>query len=129
MPDPRAGARTDRRRISATARGSRKARGSGPATPWRQAAFSPYERRARSEEHTSELQSPCNLVCRLLLEKKKKNETRALAQSTRNSIAMTSVNAENSSKRYFLRISPTASSLFTYHTTLTKHIQATKTQV
>src|SRR5256885_2609646 len=29
----------------------------------------------RSEEHTSELQSPCNLVCRLLLEKKKKNRT------------------------------------------------------
>src|SRR5256885_2744670 len=29
---------------------------------------------ARSEEHTSELQSPCNLVCRLLLEKKKKKE-------------------------------------------------------
>src|SRR5256885_7908498 len=28
----------------------------------------------RSEEHTSELQSPCNLVCRLLLEKKKKNQ-------------------------------------------------------
>src|SRR5256885_11172389 len=27
--------------------------------------------RERSEEHTSELQSPCNLVCRLLLEKKK----------------------------------------------------------
>src|SRR5256885_3150622 len=27
--------------------------------------------RVRSEEHTSELQSPCNLVCRLLLEKKK----------------------------------------------------------
>src|SRR2546426_9234447 len=27
----------------------------------------------RSEEHTSELQSPCNLVCRLLLEKKKKS--------------------------------------------------------
>src|SRR5256885_11695677 len=27
----------------------------------------------RSEEHTSELQSPCNLVCRLLLEKKKKD--------------------------------------------------------
>src|ERR1022692_973257 len=33
----------------------------------------------RSEEHTSELQSPCNLVCRLLLEKKK----RALAQRDR----------------------------------------------
>src|SRR5256885_6117693 len=29
------------------------------------------EVRRRSEEHTSELQSPCNLVCRLLLEKKK----------------------------------------------------------
>src|ERR1039457_7391656 len=29
---------------------------------------------ARSEEHTSELQSPCNLVCRLLLEKKKKTK-------------------------------------------------------
>src|SRR5256885_7439912 len=28
----------------------------------------------RSEEHTSELQSPCNLVCRLLLEKKKKSK-------------------------------------------------------
>src|SRR2546426_4882583 len=31
---------------------------------------------ARSEEHTSELQSPCNLVCRLLLEKKKKKKCR-----------------------------------------------------
>src|SRR5256885_7850460 len=31
---------------------------------------------SRSEEHTSELQSPCNLVCRLLLEKKK-NHTKA----------------------------------------------------
>src|SRR2546426_9342579 len=29
----------------------------------------------RSEEHTSELQSPCNLVCRLLLEKKKNKST------------------------------------------------------
>src|SRR2546426_2189761 len=32
----------------------------------------------RSEEHTSELQSPCNLVCRLLLEKKKKILTHKL---------------------------------------------------
>src|SRR5256885_10892757 len=31
----------------------------------------------RSEEHTSELQSPCNLVCRLLLEKKKSTSTTA----------------------------------------------------
>src|SRR5256885_6133080 len=33
----------------------------------------------RSEEHTSELQSPCNLVCRLLLEKKKNNATHSIA--------------------------------------------------
>src|SRR5256885_4828903 len=32
----------------------------------------------RSEEHTSELQSPCNLVCRLLLEKKKKKYQKQL---------------------------------------------------
>src|SRR5256885_3001128 len=32
----------------------------------------------RSEEHTSELQSPCNLVCRLLLEKKKTRKTRSI---------------------------------------------------
>src|SRR2546426_5306721 len=32
------------------------------------------QRPRRSEEHTSELQSPCNLVCRLLLEKKKNRE-------------------------------------------------------
>src|SRR2546426_4195401 len=36
-------------------------------------ARSPVERE-RSEEHTSELQSPCNLVCRLLLEKKKQKQ-------------------------------------------------------
>src|SRR2546426_11668955 len=35
------------------------------------ASYQPTD--GRSEEHTSELQSPCNLVCRLLLEKKKKN--------------------------------------------------------
>src|SRR5256885_7276289 len=33
----------------------------------------------RSEEHTSELQSPCNLVCRLLLEKKKNQKTQRTA--------------------------------------------------
>src|SRR5215467_8050745 len=39
----------------------------------RRTAQGDYRRQgARSEEHTSELQSPCNLVCRLLLEKKKK---------------------------------------------------------
>src|SRR3989454_9260831 len=33
--------------------------------------YEPTSGEIRSEEHTSELQSPCNLVCRLLLEKKK----------------------------------------------------------
>src|SRR5688500_19716203 len=43
-------------------------RSTRPTRPW-----SPTVGRSwRSEEHTSELQSPCNLVCRLLLEKKKK---------------------------------------------------------
>src|SRR5256885_6228231 len=53
----------------------------------RKTSFSPCGKTARtrcglrSEEHTSELQSPCNLVCRLLLEKKKKNiQTSHLAQ-------------------------------------------------
>src|SRR5574337_1728022 len=39
-------------------------------------------RRRRSEEHTSELQSPLNLVCRLLLEKKKKKERILLKTET-----------------------------------------------
>src|SRR5256885_2908577 len=40
----------------------------------------------RSEEHTSELQSPCNLVCRLLLEKKKKlySQSHLLLQHNQN---------------------------------------------
>src|SRR3989454_8888306 len=41
----------------------------------------PAPRRERSEEHTSELQSPCNLVCRLLLEKKKKHTTSLAART------------------------------------------------
>src|SRR2546426_8406300 len=47
-----------------------------PERGWREARppehARPRAERRRSEEHTSELQSPCNLVCRLLLEKKKK---------------------------------------------------------
>src|SRR5258708_15068215 len=49
------------------------------------------EQALRSEEHTSELQSPDHLVCRLLLEKKKKTDTDTsiiLAHSYRNHIAM-----------------------------------------
>src|SRR2546426_6844680 len=40
----------------------------------------PQRARQRSEEHTSELQSPCNLVCRLLLEKKKNHPEGAIAR-------------------------------------------------
>src|SRR5688572_31512412 len=47
--------------------GSRTSTSTGPAC-------SPSPKRARSEEHTSELQSQSNLVCRLLLEKKKKKK-------------------------------------------------------
>src|SRR5256885_17250579 len=47
----------------------------GPPEPLRrlviEADVQVREQLVRSEEHTSELQSPCNLVCRLLLEKKK----------------------------------------------------------
>src|SRR5690606_40062980 len=42
-------------------------------TPWRSTCSTPTAKAARSEEHTSELQSRENLVCRLLLEKKKRN--------------------------------------------------------
>src|SRR5215467_1137438 len=42
-----------------------------PVGPWLPELAAPSV--VRSEEHTSELQSPCNLVCRLLLEKKKNN--------------------------------------------------------
>src|SRR5256885_11992110 len=54
--DPRSRNRTGRRAV----------RPRGPARGGELARRPP-----RSEEHTSELQSPCNLVCRLLLEKKK----------------------------------------------------------
>src|SRR2546426_3576395 len=42
--------------------------------------LSQLTRFTRSEEHTSELQSPCNLVCRLLLEKKKEKNVNLQAK-------------------------------------------------
>src|SRR5256885_8323468 len=54
---------------------------------WRAAAkavapdLGSFRSAGRSEEHTSELQSPCNLVCRLLLEKKKKYDTTSIGTS------------------------------------------------
>src|SRR2546426_8533807 len=61
-----AGRRADARPFVSRTRAARRARKTtGRTVEWFR----------RSEEHTSELQSPCNLVCRLLLEKKKKNKS------------------------------------------------------
>src|SRR5438094_3493673 len=63
--------------ISSRARSLRRARARAERAAWRAASPSPWRgwrtasARSRSEEHTSELQSPYDLVCRLLLEKKK----------------------------------------------------------
>src|SRR5256885_9996399 len=55
-------------------RAARRQRGPDPPAARRGRAVHRHHRSgSRSEEHTSELQSPCNLVCRLLLEKKKNN--------------------------------------------------------
>src|SRR5947208_6724980 len=65
----------------------------GPHTPPRASSLvtvtfsSPVANFFRSEEHTSELQSPDHLVCRLLLEKKKKQ----LIESNHNTVNMRSV--------------------------------------
>src|SRR2546426_7767360 len=55
-----------------------------PATKTRARGCS-EESITRSEEHTSELQSPCNLVCRLLLEKKKTDKSISLTDSLHSS--------------------------------------------
>src|ERR1039457_7252100 len=62
-----------------------------------------YEDPHRSEEHTSELQSPCNLVCRLLLEKKKKNNTyvpRMITTHTTHQTTMTALRSVQCSRRH-----------------------------
>src|SRR5256885_6970606 len=62
--------------------------------------------RPRSEEHTSELQSPCNLVCRLLLEKKKKH---LLMRLYRSSLAMSTPQLDAPQLRSSLEILPPVS--------------------
>src|SRR5256885_12069171 len=64
-PCPGAGRSRRRGSRSRRARASSSARTAAPFAAGRPSG------KVRSEEHTSELQSPCNLVCRLLLEKKK----------------------------------------------------------
>src|SRR5256885_6290973 len=60
-------------RSSPASHGARSGQCSASASPTSERRGNPRISNsiARSEEHTSELQSPCNLVCRLLLEKKK----------------------------------------------------------
>src|SRR5205807_7707170 len=65
---PRRHARRNTSEASRETRARRTRQGAPPAIRGRSRAP------GRSEEHTSELQSPCNLVCRLLLEKKKKGQ-------------------------------------------------------
>src|SRR2546426_7024253 len=61
------------RRPERAGHASQRSGGPGLGAGQRRAAHRGHAMVWRSEEHTSELQSPCNLVCRLLLEKKKKN--------------------------------------------------------
>src|SRR2546426_5224236 len=65
------GAFSTSRRKEAGGSGSRRPSASAEAFLMPFANPTSWLRPPRSEEHTSELQSPCNLVCRLLLEKKK----------------------------------------------------------
>src|SRR2546426_2428980 len=62
-------------------------KGPAPRETYRRTVRSCFEAafpKHRSEEHTSELQSPCNLVCRLLLEKKKKKKTSDIFEQYKN---------------------------------------------
>src|SRR6266446_891260 len=82
---------------------------------------------SRSEEHTSELQSPCNLVCRLLLEKKKKCAinfaNRELAQEA---FASVITGKHRQSLVFFLMIRrPPRSTLFPYTTLFRSSPQST----
>src|SRR2546426_4059948 len=60
---------------------ARSVRSAATATPSFAATRGARSLPVRSEEHTSELQSPCNLVCRLLLEKKKIRQVHTLQRS------------------------------------------------
>src|SRR5205807_9941209 len=68
-PASRAASARSRRRCATSRVPHSRARGRASRSPRRRGTAA-----RRSEEHTSELQSPCNLVCRLLLEKKKKKK-------------------------------------------------------
>src|SRR5256885_2626692 len=62
---------------------------------------------ARSEEHTSELQSPCNLVCRLLLEKKKNHPVASHVQYDHQDYFLSFVAVDSDSLRRLCRVKST----------------------
>src|ERR1039457_4150662 len=81
-----------------------------PRTMWTSRPHSAW----RSEEHTSELQSPCNLVCRLLLEKKKNGcESRCEDAQLRMVASLVAMG---------VTISPAVSSFFFFNDTATTEI-------
>src|SRR5256885_8047667 len=78
--------------------------------------FIPQERprtTSRSEEHTSELQSPCNLVCRLLLEKKNSffNITRTITRRGETAVATLS-NSQRIHSLLLIYLNPPSDLLF-----------------
>src|SRR5256885_854972 len=70
----------------------------------------------RSEEHTSELQSPCNLVCRLLLEKKKPISCRPYSKACGLSPNVCNFSAINSTPAYISNYPLTTTMLSSYFT-------------
>src|SRR5438094_6569341 len=85
LPGPRAHRSVLGTVSHATRHTRQRAVGSVSGSPWtrKKSAGPPSKMRpARSEEHTSELQSPYDLVCRLLLEKKKKNQKKTEKSKT-----------------------------------------------
>src|SRR5256885_11611286 len=70
---------------------------SGPLQTWMRDTY------GRSEEHTSELQSPCNLVCRLLLEKKKRTKRKAITSITNSTIHLNSTTTRSHVQTHVLQ--------------------------
>src|SRR5256885_4240992 len=85
-------------RSHAAGAGGSARRNRGAGAPARRARAPRPAPAPRSEEHTSELQSPCNLVCRLLLEKKKNKDVvrQAIASSISHFVSATSASRPQS---------------------------------
>src|SRR5688572_30858349 len=78
-------------RIEFVLRGTKRGLGTSRTAPrnkvtWRHTGRNPSRSKVRSEEHTSELQSQSNLVCRLLLEKKKNDKNNLMLSNNTHSV-------------------------------------------